>query len=146
MHGRVQAHYYISSTHALAHLHDRVQAQYNYSLYTCHQRQIDGISRGKFSACVAESERLCVAPYCRPRTAVLRMRDGATPQTSETPGSPFVALSPPPSAALPPPREEEPTYPGPGVVLLGCEGCGVPELSRALAGSKLVQVIGVAYP
>lgn len=118
---------------------DRVQAQYNYSLYTCHQRQIDGMQRGKFSACVAESEQLCVAPYCKPRTAVLRMRDGATPQTSEAPGSTFVALSPPPSAALPP-LDEEPTYPGPGVVLLGCEGCGVPELSRSLAGSHLVQL------
>ena len=42
------------------------------------------------------------------------------------------------SALLPP--DEEPTYPGPGVVLLGCEGCGVPELSRSLAGSHLVQL------
>ena len=29
------------------------------------------------------------------------------------------------------------------MVLLGCEGCGVPELSRALAGSKLVQLAAV---
>merc|ERR1740139_176605 len=96
------------------------------------------MQRGKFSACVAESERLCVAPYCKPRTAVLRMRDGTTPETVEAAGSAFVSLAPPPSAA--PSPDEGPTYPGPGVVLLGCEGCGVPELSRSLAGSHLVQL------
>ena len=118
---------------------DRVQAQYNYSLYTCHQRQIDGMQRGKFSPCVAESEQLCVAPYCRPRTAVLRMRGGATPVTVETAGSAFIAHSPPPSA-VPLQSKREVGYPGPGLVLLGCEGCGVPELSRSLAGSRLVQL------
>ena len=50
---------------------DRVQAQYNFSVYTCHQTMIDGLQRGRFEACASETERVCVRPFCTPRTTVL---------------------------------------------------------------------------
>ena len=55
---------------------DRVQREYNYTLYTCHQRYIDGLLRGKFERCVVETEKLCVAPFCTPAVATYRYRRG----------------------------------------------------------------------
>jgi len=94
-------------------------------------------------------ERLCVAPYCRPRQAVHRLRGppaggGRLALTTRADdGSEFRFVPPPPSAAPAPPPVID--HPGPGLVLLGCDGCGVPELARSLAASRLAQLAVVCH-
>lgn len=105
---------------------DRVAAAYNYSYYTCHQASIDAMSDRRLSSCVAEAERVCVAPYCVPPTTTFRpaAADPAA-KAAVSPGRPFTLPPPPPPAPV--------RYPGPAVVMLGCEGCGVVEMFRTLS-------------
>ncbi|KAL1495658.1 hypothetical protein AB1Y20_016524 [Prymnesium parvum] len=105
---------------------DRVQRQYNYSLYTCHQRNIDQLQRHKFEQCVAEAEQLCVAPYCSPAVTTVLTRGGRV-QSHASPHALFPRPPPPP----PPPRARLAPR-EPGLLLVGCEACGVPELWRTL--------------
>ena len=125
---------------------ERVQRRYNYSLYTCHQTMIDGLSHGKFDKCVVDTERLCVAPACAPAITTIRYRAGRL-QRAATPHTSF-ARPPPPS---PPPSLDAAGLPSaaglvpslPGLVLLGCEGCGVPDLWRTLSLTRALMPAAV---
>ena len=119
---------------------DRVQSQYNFSLYSCHQLQIDGMRRGQFERCVAESEQLCVAPYCAPPQTTLRYRGGALSRT-QTALTYHASPPPPPAASAAAAADEAPAEGSePGLVLVGCDGCGGAELSRSLAATKRLQM------
>ena len=128
---------------------DRVQAQYNFSVYTCHQTTIDGLHRGKFEQCTAEVEKLCVRPFCTPKLTVV-----SYPSTAST--AKPVAISRADTHPVPHPTFDAPpsadggaggtgngngvgspvSYPGPRLVMLGCDGCGIPELWRTLVAAR----------
>ena len=112
---------------------DRVQAQYNFSLYTCHQTMVDGLHRGKFEVCASEAEKICVLPYCTPRISVITHRGNqmTTVRYPQTHPLPY------PASAAGSKDGVELAYPGPRLVLLGCEGCGIPELWRTLLAARL---------
>jgi hypothetical protein len=116
---------------------ERVQAQYNYSTYTCHQTTIDGLHRGKFEQCTAEAERLCVKPFCTPRIAVVSYASAAAeaPTTVNKPATQPLPYPPRLSHAIDDSTTDL-SYPGPRLVLLGCEGCGIPELWRTLVAAR----------
>jgi len=113
-----------------AEFRDRVQNEHNYTLYTCHQRSIDALLRGKYEKCIVEVERLCVAPFCSPAVSTFRYHDGQLRQQSAAATS-FVVPTPPPPG---PPVALE--YRTAELVLLGCESCGIPELWRTLLLTK----------
>ena len=131
---------------------DRVQAQYNFSVYTCHQTMIDGLHRGRFEACASETERVCVRPFCTPRTTVLAHplppTAGRPPRVSASPArnltsypdelTTTLAVSTLAGGARAEMTKPEMTYryPGPRLVMLGCEGCGIPELWRILVAAR----------
>ena len=125
---------------------ERVEAQYNYSLYTCHQTVIDGLHRGRTERCAAERERLCVKPYCTPRQSVLRapLTLGGAPRVVSYPeahlrayvraGGGAMHVGAGAAAAMH-------ANQGPRLVMLGCEGCGVPELWRTLVAARPPQQV-----
>jgi hypothetical protein len=136
---------------------DRVQAQYNFSVYTCHQTMIDGLHRGRFEACASETERVCVRPFCTPRTTVLAHplppTAGRPPRVSASPARNLTSypdelattlavstLAGGARAEMTKPEMTKPEmtyrYPGPRLVMLGCEGCGIPELWRILVAAR----------
>ena len=121
---------------------DRVQRQYNYSRYTCHQTTIDGLHRGKFEQCAAEAERLCVRPFCTPRITIVSFPSGQNTPTSVAKPATHPLPHPPPRlshedlAAAAEAAGQRTIYPGPKLVMLGCEGCGVPELWRTLVAAR----------
>ena len=56
--------------------------------------QLAGMRRGQFERCVAESEQLCVAPYCAPPAAAARPSSDADIDASDgTESDPFAAAA-----------------------------------------------------
>ena len=90
----------------------------------------------------AEAERLCVKPYCSPAMTVVSYPAGVTPGALPSSAStPLMQLQPYPhfeydSVAAAAAAGRPISYPGPKVVLLGCEGCGIPELWRTLVAAR----------
>ena len=120
---------------------DRVQSQYNFSTYTCHQTAIDGLHRGKFEQCTAEAGaavRQAVLLAADDNRA-LPVADGRRAAAAHL--LPLRQHQPYPSlhfesAAAAAAAGRPVAHPGPKLVLLGCEGCGIPELWRTLVAAR----------
>lgn len=108
-----------------AEFRERVQARYNYSEYTCKQRKTDGLVNARYGNCITDQERVCVAPHCSPPITVIYPAFSGAPRRQSIPARPY---SSPPQGSV--------HYPGPSIVILGCEGCGAHSFWRVLKSER----------